>query len=69
MVYFHLQRMLIGSPGRGKIGNTIHTVISAPDTRLTESYADMSTKLSSKRKRETDRQRETDGESVIERCL
>lgn len=36
MVYFHLLRMLIVSLGRGRseMGNTIHTVISAPDTRL-----------------------------------
>ena len=59
MVYFHLLRMLIGSLGRGEMGNTIHTGISAPDTRLAESYADMSTKLSSKRKKGTDRQAET----------
>lgn len=63
MVYFQLLRMLIGSLGRGKIGNTIHTGISAPDTRPTESYADMSTKLSSKRKRETDRQGEKETET------
>ena len=56
MVYFHLLRMLIGSLGRGEMGNTIHTGISAPDTRLSESFADMSTKLSSKSRRETDRQ-------------
>lgn len=54
MVYFHLLRMLIGSVGHGEMGNTIHTGISAPDTRLTESYADMSTKLSS-REKERDR--------------
>lgn len=47
--------MLIVSLGRGEMGNTIHTVISARDTRLTESYTDMSTKLSSER--ETDRER------------
>lgn len=57
-VYFHLVRMLIGYTGRGQMGNAIHTGISAADTRPTESYADMSNKLPSKRKRETDRQGE-----------
>lgn len=47
--------MLIVSLGRGEMGNTIHTVISAPDTRLTESYTDMSTKLSSETERERER--------------
>ncbi len=62
MVYFHLLRMLIGSLGLGEMGNTIHTGISAPDTRPAESDADMSTKLSSKRKKGADRQGERDRE-------
>lgn len=53
--------MPIGSLGRGEMGNTIHTGISAPDTRLSGSFADMSTKLSSQSRRETDRQGERRG--------